>query len=95
MKTINLLPCPFCPEHEANEAGVRIANHKKKHFDKIHFTVECTNCGCEPDFCCETEKEAIFKWNERRNLSFKEKDIAYVNSIKERLIAVLIKSQLE
>jgi hypothetical protein len=61
---MQLLPCPFCGMDERNPPFIH--SNKKKHFDEKHFTVQCTNCGCEPDYCVTTEAECIKVWNNRK-----------------------------
>ena len=84
-----LLPCPFCPEKEAKDARPMVLSGKKKHFDDIHFTVQCTNCGCEPDFCVETEEEAINHWNTREILPDTDAAITGFNIAKKRIIEMI------
>lgn len=67
---MELLPCPFCGKNEI--APPHLRSEKKKHFDNLHFTVFCLNCGCCPDYCVSTEKEAIEVWNTRH--TFKEEE---------------------
>jgi len=76
-----LLPCPFCGPYA--DAKPMLLSNKKKHFDKIHHTVQCTNCGCEPDYCVETEWDAVTTWNKRDSLDKNQDFMNGYNHAKE------------
>lgn len=85
----DLLPCPFCPENEAKKAKPMILFKKRKGFDNLNFTVQCTNCGCEPDFCVESEDEAVSHWNSRVLLPDTDASIVGFNTAKKRIIELI------
>jgi hypothetical protein len=89
MSDPRLMPCPFCSEKEGKENGPMFLRFKKKGFDREHVTVQCTNCGCEPDNCVETEEEAMDFWNTRRLLADTDQAIVGFNCAKERIIDMI------
>jgi len=81
--TKELLPCPFCGVNE--EAPPYMNSHKKKNFYERHYTIACTNCGCEPDYCVETERDAIAVWNKRITLDITNQFLSGFNTAKEEI----------
>jgi len=84
---MELLPCPFCGLDKKNPPIV-LNNKKQKHMP-IHTTVQCTNCGCEPNHYMDNEDDSIKIWNTRHSpwISVKdrlpENDIAVLGFLKQ------------
>ncbi len=82
-----LLDCPFCGENK--EAPPTMCQKKKKHFNNYHYTVYCLNCGCEPDWCVESEEEAITYWNSRVSTTQYGSYLQGFNECKKKMFELL------
>lgn len=62
MDEVKLLPCPFC-------GGEAIYCHVKRLSDPYYhaFKAQCSKCGAENRFKCDTKEEAADAWNKRYN----------------------------
>jgi hypothetical protein len=58
---MELLPCPFCGIDKRNPPMI-LSNKKEKDMP-IHTTIQCTNCGTEPNHYVANEDDAIKIWN--------------------------------
>jgi len=56
-----ILPCPFCGDYDVEKQNV-LAKVTDKHGWK---RIECSGCGCSPNFAVYTYEEAIRLWNSR------------------------------
>jgi len=75
-----LLPCPFyCGANNEYMPAVEYSSHWQRYY------VECGWCGLESPHKA-TKEEAIFYWNNRRNLTETEEYIRGFNEAKRQLI---------
>ncbi len=82
-----LIACPFCgPSHEIPLYMHRV---KEKHMKEFIYFVECSNCGCGPNFYVETEEEAIILWNTRAELTKSENFTLGFESARNQILKIV------
>ena len=84
---VYLSPCPFCGNDA--EAKPAVSYIKVSYSPDVHFTVQCTNCGCEPDHCLKTPEEAISFWNKRSIMPKSDEALTGFEIAKSKIIALI------
>ena len=80
------LDCPFCADKENRPM---LCFHRFANFSDVHFTVSCTGCGCEPDFCVENPEQAISLWNTRANVGKNTSSVSGFELAKKEILKLI------